>query len=228
MVYNIPESVMEWLQESYDEEYDFDHGTEITRSLYTILEWSTNQNYKVPIDSINCVLIYYREDAYGDWVKSHRPRELTIPVIALEYLHDIINNVVPDIYGPDLYYPNSPAPDFHPPATVREFLEARVLQLGLAQCYETEVLRAGLQYTTIRTIARRGPISWCFNNAAYMTQKHNLTYVEGFALEGGFVWPMHHAWNIDKHGRVIDITWGSRGVDYYGVANPTRSIVDYK
>ena len=43
----------------------------------------------------------------------------------------------------------------------------------------------------------------------------------------GFVWPVHHAWNIDKHDNVIDITWKDRGDDYFGVANPIRSIAIY-
>lgn len=49
-----------------------------------------------------------------------------------------------------------------------------------------------------------------------------LTYVEGFAGD----MTVHHAWLIDRHRRVIDLTWplGS-GAEYIGIALETASLL---
>lgn len=228
MVYKIPDNIIEWLREGCDEECDYDPDTHICKSLQDLLKWIVNPESPAPIDALDCVIVYYREDAYEDWVDADRPRDLGPALRALEYLTSIIDCEVPDTLSPNLYYPSQGPPDFQAPATVHEFLALRAAQLGSTPNYEAEVLHAGSQYIAVRITKRRGPLYWCFDNAAYMAQRYGLVYVEGFALMRGFTWPVHHAWNVDRHNRVIDITWQDRGVDYYGVATPTRSMAVYR
>lgn len=46
----------------------------------------------------------------------------------------------------------------------------------------------------------------CFKNAAELTRKDkSLAYVEGYAYKSGM--PVHHAWNVNHEGKVIDNTW---------------------
>lgn len=48
----------------------------------------------------------------------------------------------------------------------------------------------------------------CFMNAHAMATCFDLEYAEGFAttgILGGL--PVHHAWNLDEDGHVIDVTW---------------------
>ncbi len=51
-----------------------------------------------------------------------------------------------------------------------------------------------------------------------MALRHNLTYVEGYAVSGSSdsLYAIHHAWCIDDRGFVLDRTW-SGGTDYLGV-----------
>jgi hypothetical protein len=45
----------------------------------------------------------------------------------------------------------------------------------------------------------------CFKNAFRLAmQRPEFTYVEGYAMS---VVPMHHAWCVDRTGRVVDPTW---------------------
>lgn len=62
----------------------------------------------------------------------------------------------------------------------------------------------------------RGPMKECFRNAFNMMlqERNDLIYVEGFAY--GCVIPVHHAWCVDKDGRVFDFTW-EEGWGYYGI-----------
>ena len=166
MAYLFPANIMEWIQESYDEEYDYDPTTEISDSLSTLLKWAGSQLLAVPIDAINTVIVYYREDTYKDWSKSGRPRDLTTALVALEYHASIIDRELSDTHSPNLYYPNTLPPDFPPPATVREYLALRAAQLGSTPNYESEVLETGIQYTAVRIIGRRGPLYWCFDKAS--------------------------------------------------------------
>lgn len=47
----------------------------------------------------------------------------------------------------------------------------------------------------------------CFANALLASELYGLTYVEGYASYLGF--PVHHAWNVDDEGRLIDLTWAA-------------------
>ncbi len=73
----------------------------------------------------------------------------------------------------------------------------------------------------------KGEIKDCFRNAFLLAHEHDLTYVEGYAR--GII-PVHHAWNVDKNGKVVDNTWCGTdskpslrrnpvlGEEYFGVA----------
>ena len=71
----------------------------------------------------------------------------------------------------------------------------------------------------------------CFRNAYIMLQKPELEYVEGIAYSG--IMPVHHAWNVDKDGNVVDVTWRTRGKlskfgegrEYFGIIIP-RDVLD--
>jgi hypothetical protein len=62
----------------------------------------------------------------------------------------------------------------------------------------------------------------CFELSARAARDHpQLTYVEGFAGD----MTVHHAWLIDRHGRVIDMTWPlGPGAEYIGIAVETGSL----
>lgn len=48
----------------------------------------------------------------------------------------------------------------------------------------------------------------CFANAIVLCVLHpELTYVEGYGMMIDIGLPIHHAWNVDPDGRVIDSTW---------------------
>lgn len=60
--------------------------------------------------------------------------------------------------------------------------------------------------------------SYCYDNALEMVDEEGLVYVEGFALPAAFPdLPVHHAWNLDAHGFVIDVTWPVLGLAYCGL-----------
>lgn len=74
---------------------------------------------------------------------------------------------------------------------------------------------------------KKGKDKLCFMNAAQLADRHrDLTYVEGFAVPSGIGIPMHHAWCVDKDGKVLDNTWAKKGQAYFGVAFDTRYLWD--
>jgi hypothetical protein len=57
----------------------------------------------------------------------------------------------------------------------------------------------------------------CFENATLMSAR-GLTYVEGIAMKSDLGIPLHHAWNLDPAGNVIDVTWRkAEGSEYLGI-----------
>ena len=72
---------------------------------------------------------------------------------------------------------------------------------------EDFVLRHGEEYAP-RALPEEydyGAPKMCYGNAIWMAEAFGLSYVEGFAWTGYF--PIHHAWNADADGNLIDVTW---------------------
>lgn len=59
----------------------------------------------------------------------------------------------------------------------------------------------------------------CFHNAYLITKENrDLRYVEGYAVPPDNRQLFHHAWVIDRYGRVIDPTWPApEETLYYGI-----------
>jgi hypothetical protein len=55
----------------------------------------------------------------------------------------------------------------------------------------------------------RGARKSCFGNAIYLAAQKDYRYVEGLALNGeiNIPLPIHHGWNIDADGNLIESTW---------------------
>lgn len=61
----------------------------------------------------------------------------------------------------------------------------------------------------------KGPMKMCFHNAATAALKdRSLIYCEGYASS---LIPVLHAWCLDPKGRVLELTWGTPGADYFGI-----------
>lgn len=68
--------------------------------------------------------------------------------------------------------------------------------------------------------------TYCFDNALETHDEYGLTYVEGFALSASTLGiPIHHAWNIEANGDVVDVTWPTVGLAYRGIEIPDIEIV---
>jgi hypothetical protein len=68
----------------------------------------------------------------------------------------------------------------------------------------------------------------CFGNAIICAVAYDLPYIEGWALLSLNQEPavaLHHAWNLDPEGRVLDVTWHPYlGLAYLGMAfRPERA-----
>lgn len=65
----------------------------------------------------------------------------------------------------------------------------------------------------------RGKAKECFKNAAdaVFNFDDRVRYVEGFALAEGLPLQIHHAWLVDEHDRVLEVTWDKPGTEYFGV-----------
>ena len=63
-----------------------------------------------------------------------------------------------------------------------------------------------------------GALGMCIRNAVDAAIEGGLLYAEGIALDRVLgVW-YRHAWNADKAGNAIDVTWGEDGARYIGRA----------
>jgi hypothetical protein len=66
---------------------------------------------------------------------------------------------------------------------------------------------------------RRGAPKACYGNALVLAIQHGYRYVEGYASAdiSQMPFPVHHAWNLDPEGNLIDNTWRNTGLAYLGV-----------
>jgi len=65
----------------------------------------------------------------------------------------------------------------------------------------------------------RGAARACFGNSLIYAVRRGWKYVEGYASCRGLpaCLPIHHAWNVDAHGKVWDTTWQNEGTAYLGI-----------
>lgn len=107
--------------------------------------------------------------------------------------------------------------------STREFLrdasEAFRSLGGQGGMYEF-VFDHGLEMFSPRSLPRtyrcfKGEKKMCFRNAAMAAMVHNsLIYCEGYASH---IIPVLHAWCLDPHGRVLELTWDKPAPDYFGI-----------
>jgi ribosomal protein L37E len=65
---------------------------------------------------------------------------------------------------------------------------------------------------------KQGVPKQCFGNAILTCAMYDLRYVEGVAIAPhGAGMAIHHAWNVDAAGKVVDTTWCNTGLIYMGV-----------
>jgi hypothetical protein len=57
----------------------------------------------------------------------------------------------------------------------------------------------------------------CFGNSMILSVLTGFKYIEGYALASVMPFPIHHAWNEDPEGNLIDSTWRNTGLAYCGV-----------
>src|SRR5579872_572248 len=63
---------------------------------------------------------------------------------------------------------------------------------------------------------RRGRFGVCFANAFRLLMRHDMIYVEGYAISTGSSMGNLHAWCVDRDGNVYDPTW-KNGDAYFGI-----------
>jgi len=119
--------------------------------------------------------------------------------------------------------------------TIKSYLamNAALENQGRGMC--SFVLSHGREWTPAplqeKAPIKRGIPKQCFSNSQAILVKllrkgieKDYTYVEGYASSGDldFIFPVHHAWLVDRDGRVIDATWKKpEDSVYFGV--PFRS-----
>jgi hypothetical protein len=69
------------------------------------------------------------------------------------------------------------------------------------------ILKHGIEGVGVKHDQPPGTPKECFSNAAHRALEGPFDYVEGYGLRASLGIPIHHAWNIDKDGRIIDVTW---------------------
>jgi hypothetical protein len=94
--------------------------------------------------------------------------------------------------------------------------------------YEEAVLTMGKPYEGAlrpRGMFQRTP-KQCFSNTYKLVDRHpEFTYVEGYAVTHDSPLPVQHAWAVDQHGRVVDLTWKApERALYYGVEIPFETV----
>jgi hypothetical protein len=72
----------------------------------------------------------------------------------------------------------------------------------------------------IRKDVKVGAQKQCFGNSIMLAGTRDWKYIEGYAVApigkyGAF--PVHHGWNLDETGALVDSTWMNTGLCYFGV-----------
>lgn len=136
----------------------------------------------------------------------------------------------------------------HPDPSLREL---RLLLEADVQRQQDRAIRPGAVYRSAEELILDAGVRWpwrsldrewspgvtkwgleraCFANAIIACLNHrDLRYVEGFAYSG--LTAIHHAWNVDERGRVVDFTWKEHpllrtGRAYLGVVVPIERAFD--
>jgi len=93
-------------------------------------------------------------------------------------------------------------------------------------CYSI-VVRYGREFTPVRKPKgiRWGKQKECYDNA-FKLMDDDLIYCEGYAIPdlASVVLPADHAWCVDADGNVIDNTWRTPGIAYYGIPFAPRFV----
>ena len=116
--------------------------------------------------------------------------------------------------------------------TLRGILAAEIdawQRLGHPALLQRFVLRNGTAGTwqPLPDGMQMGEQKQCFMNAAQLTLHAGLRYVEGFCYVARLPIPIHHAWNLDEDGRVIDTTLrDGAGTQYFGVEFDAATLAD--
>lgn len=74
------------------------------------------------------------------------------------------------------------------------------------------MLARGKSYSGTRYVGMRMTPKMCFKNAIRLAERKGYRYAEGYALSGtlltsGIVFPVEHAWCVDRDGNAVDPTW---------------------
>lgn len=80
------------------------------------------------------------------------------------------------------------------------------------------VLREGQVYRPRQTPDLVGAPRACYGNSIALAAIYGFRYVEGYAVDPGLARTViHHAWNLDDDGLLVDSTWANCGLAYLGV-----------
>lgn len=71
---------------------------------------------------------------------------------------------------------------------------------------------------------RQRAMGLCFRNSVSLAISRRLRYAEGVAMHPKMPMLVHHAWCLDAHDRVVDVTWDLPGVVYFGIIVPVSIV----
>lgn len=98
-----------------------------------------------------------------------------------------------------------------------ELKKGRIVNGAAYHGVEDFLLQHGVWYRAEMIPDYQGAQKACFGNAMLIAMVRGYRYVEGYALAPKIPMPIHHAWNLDKQGRLYDSTWMNTALAYIGV-----------